>query len=608
MSYFEKLYVSKNERITINAPVQLVESAIIKDTMDSIVYLRNIFTNVSNDSIIAILINVVLYDITGELIKENNGILEYTYQDMEVSPGELYGNKVPIVLPDNTRKIEVAIKKVVKKSGEVIDYGSCDTVKPIEPRMISLPEDYLKSIDGNPYTPRVYPLTDEKYWQCTCGRINWIDNKECSICKRSDDQSEYGEEALKKSYDQYLERQEKERIKRQKQIEEERSKQEAERRKKEEEKRQAEIEETKIQEQLRMVQKKRRKTIIICLLCAAILVTGIVIAITVVIPNIRYNTAKEYMANGEYDKAIDTFESLNKEDYKEEYTECCYQKALALDSNGDYQKAKELFGSFDSYKDSRKFIELYGVMDSIEEKGLLDGFNDLSLLENNEKVKTYIEKELEMLCKEYCDNAEYYACIKACDSYGLINQYYYVSYYEQGNYYYNKGDYSEALRNYEKCNNYGDAEKKVTEIKPALTYEKAIKLAADAQIDEAMELFETIKDYKDSVEWIDACQTSKGKILRFGWFKNYRDGKIVQNTTDWDDRYMSVIKENDQFLICLNRANATLKPGESKTVQETYKTTIYDFSNPKMYIETETYYDVDGNVYQNSELVYRCVN
>ena len=44
-------------------------------------------------------------------------------------------------------------------------------------------------------------------------------------------------------------------------------------------------------------------------------VTGIVIAITVVIPNIRYNTAKEYMANGEYDKAIDTFESLNKEDY-----------------------------------------------------------------------------------------------------------------------------------------------------------------------------------------------------------------------------------------------------------------------------------------------------
>lgn len=201
MSYFEKLYIQKYENIIINAPVQILESAIIKDTVDNIIFLRNIFTNVGSEAIIAIILEGKLYDITGELISENNGNFSYTYQDIKVESNDLFGNKIPIMLPNNVRKIEVYINKVVTESGDVISYSGMKSITPITPDYIKMADEFLEKLDSFKQPPIIYPLITDDYWQCTCGRINWNKERICGLCRRSiSDQSIFEKDNLQPAY------------------------------------------------------------------------------------------------------------------------------------------------------------------------------------------------------------------------------------------------------------------------------------------------------------------------------------------------------------------------------------------------------------------------
>lgn len=205
MTYFEKLYTQKYDEIIIEAPIQIMESAIIKDTVDNVIYLRNIFTNVSKDTIIAIVIEGVLYDITGEIIENN---FKYTYQDVIVRSNDLFGNKTPIILPGNVRKINIFIKKVVYQSGDVIDYSVFSKCTPESPEYIEMPQEFLQSLDKNNYSPTVYPVLAEKYWQCTCGRINWKNDSICGLCERSlESQFKFEKNELSLKHKVYVEEQ-----------------------------------------------------------------------------------------------------------------------------------------------------------------------------------------------------------------------------------------------------------------------------------------------------------------------------------------------------------------------------------------------------------------
>lgn len=105
--------------------------------------------------------------------------------------------------------------------------------------------------------------------------------------------------------------------------------------------------------------KKKRKTIltisILSSVCAIALLVWLVLAI--IIPTIKYKNAESYLSNGDYEKAISIFSSL--EDFKdsaEKTKSSKYKWACELSNSEDYDKAYEILKNLGEYKDSKKLL------------------------------------------------------------------------------------------------------------------------------------------------------------------------------------------------------------------------------------------------------------
>ena len=122
MVYFQTLYKYIPETVELDFPVVLLESAIIKDTVDDKILLRNTFENSGEQNIIAIAISINAKDVFGNDINFNSELsLEHIYQDMVFEPHSKFGNKIAIDLPGNTRKVSIEIKSIALENGETID-------------------------------------------------------------------------------------------------------------------------------------------------------------------------------------------------------------------------------------------------------------------------------------------------------------------------------------------------------------------------------------------------------------------------------------------------------------------------------------------------------
>ena len=95
---------------------------------------------------------------------------------------------------------------------------------------------------------------------------------------------------------------------------------------------------------------------------ACVCVALLVVAVKIVIPNVRYNSAVSLMNDGKYEEAIAAFEKLG--DYKDckELIDSCnkdkaYYDAVELMNNEKYKEAIAAFESLDGYKDSTDKID-----------------------------------------------------------------------------------------------------------------------------------------------------------------------------------------------------------------------------------------------------------
>ena len=346
MSYFDKVYINKYNEIIINAPIQILETAIIKDTVDNTIYLRNIFTNVSSKKVIAIVIEGNLFDITGEKIATEVEF-NYTYQDIIIQPNELFGNKIPITLPENTRKIEISIKKVVTDDGKVIDYSDLEKIIPDEPLFINFPQEFIDSIDKNSVNPIiVYPSKKDKYWQCMCGRINWKNEDICGLCNRNISK-QISKEEWNSLYNNFLIEKDR-KIKEAEQIKRDNEKKEAAR--KLEEKR---LQELQKQEEFRKkeINRKRFKKIAFILCSCCIVIIGLIIVIIKIDYRQKIENANSLKNNHQYYEAISAYNEL-KGDYSDEIIDCKYEIAESLFKEGKYQEAENAYNEISNYKDS----------------------------------------------------------------------------------------------------------------------------------------------------------------------------------------------------------------------------------------------------------------
>ena len=181
MTYFETVFKQQNQRIELFAPVILQEVAIIKDTVDDLVQLRNIFYNTSTQIIIAIAIRITQSDVFGEPLLDP---FDYIYQDIQSKPNKLFGNTIAIDLNEKTRRVKVDVLKAVFQDGSVW-VSHPENIVTIQPqREIEASDEYISSIDDNSFSPVFYYVENDSCWQCTCGEPNKIDSIKCHRCNR----------------------------------------------------------------------------------------------------------------------------------------------------------------------------------------------------------------------------------------------------------------------------------------------------------------------------------------------------------------------------------------------------------------------------------------
>lgn len=282
MNYFETIYRYNPDTIDLNSPIELCEVAIIKDTVDHEILLRNIFGNVSNGDIVAISIKIQAWNILGEILKINDkDSVNYIYQDMVIEPMQLYGNKIPIKLPNDARKVNVTIEKIVSKNGNIWTNESSLIVKKPQQKEINNINEVFSFIsnDNNVYLPVLYYAETSSCWQCTCGKINKIKNLKCDRCGR---EKRTVEKFYSEDYIESKRREKQEAELKAKEEEKRRIEKEREERNKELQKMWAEQEKNRAErekEEERKNKNKKRKIIIFSALTVAVFVLIIIVAL-----------------------------------------------------------------------------------------------------------------------------------------------------------------------------------------------------------------------------------------------------------------------------------------------------------------------------------------
>lgn len=360
MEYFKKLQCYKPKKAIIDSPISIEEVALLQNSVDKDILGRIKFINRSQQSIIAIFVHLSASNIAGENVPVEKE--RYIYQDMKIDPGELYGNKIPLHLPDDARLLTVKLEKVVFENGEIWDAATGTECDYIPQEEIDIPEEIIDKVQEELTThfshmEYVHYFYEEgqNFWECTCGKVNSVLNKKCSFCQ-NDRQAQKEYLVQDKLIPLVAQK------KQEKQAEdEEKARQEAEKARLQREEEQREYEErqkrwAKEQEQKEIEEQKQalKKLCIFGAITAVVLVT-----VCVYSHQHRKKQMEAYQQGtiayekGDYEKAVDQFEKASEYEDADEKLEDSLKEVVKID------KEKWL-----KYLDS----------DSFETEGELDSF------------------------------------------------------------------------------------------------------------------------------------------------------------------------------------------------------------------------------------------
>ncbi len=194
---------------------------------------------------------------------------------------------------------------------------------------------------------------------------------------------------------------------------------------------------------IKAAKRKRNKIIALTSSVVTVTVAGLILWSTVISPTIKYNEAKDYFNNGQYEQAIAGFTALDGFRDSEQkiievqnaMMEAEYQNAIKLYEDGEYDKATDIFKALGDYKDSADMV----------------------------KESSY---QYALVC--------------------MKNE-----------------DYEKAIRYLEQSSDYKDSEEKLEEANQGYIksqYEEACALVEVEKYYEAVKIFKSIEDYEDSNE------------------------------------------------------------------------------------------------------------
>lgn len=364
MEYFKKLQCYKPKKAIIDSPISIEEVALLQNSVDKDILGRIKFINRSQQFIIAIFVHLSASNIAGEPVTIERE--RCIYQDMKIEPGELYGNKIPLHLPDDARLLTVKLEKIVFENGEIWNAATgieCEYIPQEEIKISEQIKDKVQE-EFSPYFSHMeyihyFYKEGQNFWECTCGKINDASNDKCSFCKNSKESQEkylisdnLDSLIREKMYEKKLEDEEKQK----EAAKIERLKKEKEQKKQEEAKKRC-AEEERL---LKINEKKFQRKII-----AMFLVIGILVIIAVFI-SAQY-TKKEKME--------------------------AYQKGVEAYQSKDYDKAIKEFTNAGNYNDAE--VKLSVAMDCLTEK-------DRQNLEKCINISYFTSQEKEGLIDALC--------------------------------------------------------------------------------------------------------------------------------------------------------------------------------------------------------------
>ncbi|MBR7132497.1 MAG: tetratricopeptide repeat protein [Clostridia bacterium] len=111
--------------------------------------------------------------------------------------------------------------------------------------------------------------------------------------------------------------------------------------------------------QARLKQQKTKAKVISIVSTICVVIVFLIVLNSVIIPNNKYNYAINLMSNGEYQKAIDVFEKIIEfKDSGLKKNDCLYLLAILYKEEGNYENAISLLEQISEYKDSKKLIDI----------------------------------------------------------------------------------------------------------------------------------------------------------------------------------------------------------------------------------------------------------
>lgn len=181
---YEEIYRLPNRKYSDGSPVVIDTAALYKLPSISKIAAQVKLASISEETIIACKIIISAYEVDGKtLINE----IPYSYLDLEIHKGDYFGVQIPIILPINTRIIDVKIQSVIFSNQTVwtankewFNLPSQHLLKDLYTDASLLTE--LHRIANNKYS--YYPIVDNNIFQCCCGAINKA-NTTCYSCGKT---------------------------------------------------------------------------------------------------------------------------------------------------------------------------------------------------------------------------------------------------------------------------------------------------------------------------------------------------------------------------------------------------------------------------------------
>lgn len=367
MEYFKKLQCYKPREAIIDSPISIEEVTLLQNSVDKDILGRIKFINRSQQSIIAIFVDLSASNIAGEPVPIEKE--RYIYQDMKIDSGELYGNKIPLHLPDDTRLLTVKLEKVVFENGEIWDAATGTECEYIPQEEIDIPAYLIEKVQEElsphfSYMEYVHYFYEEgqNFWECTCGKINGMLNKKCSFCQN--DRQSQKEYLVQDKLIPLIAKKEQE-----KQAEdEEKARQEAEARKLKKEKEQREYERKQKEWEERQIQKEaEEQKQAIKRLCIGGIIVGIVLIVVCIYAHQKnqeqmdaYKQAVVAYDNGDYEEAVEKFEKASGYEDADEKLEDSLKEVVKIDKEKWLKYLDPYY--FESEKELDSFVDVLGYL------------------------------------------------------------------------------------------------------------------------------------------------------------------------------------------------------------------------------------------------------